>query len=94
MEHHGILFGPPAALRALDAAARRQLVRGPADEAYLDMAVGITPRTFAHIENDSPEELKAFLEAEDVFVYRVMRFGAKLFRNPRMVACVVTRTGR
>ncbi|MCG6955228.1 MAG: protein kinase [Gemmatimonadetes bacterium] len=88
----GMLFGSPPEVRALDDAVRDELVRGPADAAYVDLAINETTRTYARLRTASRQELRDFLGTEDVFVYTMMRVAAKAFRNPRLLTCAVRRS--
>jgi len=84
----GILFGPDEeVLEAVDG-ARPGLVRYPSDAAHVDMAAYSLDRLIRRIDADPGREVGDRFRENEILGW-TLRIGARLFRNPRFLACPV-----
>ena len=85
----GILFGPSGEIRELVDRARTELVRYPSDAAHLDMAAHSLDRLVRRIALDSEGELRRIYGDDGGVLDWTQHLAARLYRNPRFVACPV-----
>ena len=85
----GFILGLSPELKALVLATRAELVRFPVDEAYFDMTTQTAARLYWRLSDARRDGPTESFDPENATSSRISRLVGRIFRNPRIISCIM-----